>query len=140
MKLNPDCIRAVMLEIEKSWKITECEDGTLEMGSLNIYDLYNALPKFDKADIFYSVFNLDQVGYIDLNIQWASGGIPYYCVINHMTYAGHEFLDQIRDNKHWGLIKKGLSTVGNYSLSAISAVAEGVANAAISAFLKEAGL
>lgn len=140
MKLNPDCIRAVLLEIEKSWKIEELDDGNLYMDGIMLQTICDALPKFEKADIFYSLYNLDQAGYVDLNVQWADGGIPYYCMINHMPYAGHEFLNQIRDNNHWGLIKKGLGAVGNYSLNAISAVAEGVANAAISAFLKEAGL
>lgn len=134
MILNPDCIRAVLLEVEKSWKIEEY-DNVLQMGSINIEDLYKALPKYSKADIFYAAYNLDQIGYLDLSITWADGGIPYYCVINHMNYAGREFLDQIRDNKHWGLIKKGLSAVGNYSLNAISAIAEGVTSAAISTFL-----
>lgn len=140
MKLNPDCIRTVLLEIEKSWKIEQLDDGNLLMDGMLIQSLYDALPKFEKADIFYSLYNLDQAGYVDLSIQWADGGVPYFCMINHMTYAGHEFLNQIRDNKHWGLIKKGLTAVGNYSLDAISAVAEGIANAAIAAFLKESGL
>lgn len=140
MKLNPDCIRAVMLEIEKSWKIQECENGELQMGSLHIDDLCSALPKYTKADIFYTIFNLEQIGYIDADIEWAHGRIPYRCCINHLSFAGHEFLNQIRDNKCWSLVKQGLSSIGNYSLNAISAVAEGFANAAISVFLKESGL
>ena len=140
MKLNPDCIRAVMLEIEKTWELEIDDSGNIGLGNIPIEAMYQALPKYDKKDIFYSLYNLDQAGYIDLYVLWGDGGIAYCSTINHMTYAGHEFLDRIRDSKHWMTIKKGLDSVRGYSLDAISAVAEGVANAAIAAALKELGL
>lgn len=140
MKLNPDCIRAVMLEIEKSWELKVESSGSIRKEPLRIAHLYESLPDYDRTDIFYSVFNLQQAGYLDAKIQYAANGSVYYCAINHMTYAGHEFLDRVRDSKNWAKVKAGLDHVRNYSLDAISAVAEGVANAAIAAFLKEQGL
>lgn len=136
MKLNPDCIRDVMLEVEKSWEIYEEDSGALAMGCIEIGEIFQALPDYDKKDIFYSIYNLDQAGYLDVETIFADGGIVYHCVINSMTYQGHEFLDQIRDPKHWNAIKGGLSAVRNYSLDAINAIASGVTAAAISAYLK----
>ena len=140
MKLNPDCIRAVMLELEKSWDMDTDDRGNLFMGEITLDQLCSSLPKFDKKDIFYSLYNLEQAGYLDLSILWADGGIAYYCSVNHMTYAGHEFLESIRDSKHWAAVKNGMSAVRNYSLAAISSIAEGVANAAIAAYVKDLGL
>ena len=140
MKLNPDCIRAVMLEIEKTCELKLDHSGNIKKEPMSLSKLYAALPDYDRRDIFYSVFNLQQAGYLDAKIQYAANGSVYYCAINHMTYAGHEFLDRVRDSKNWAKVKAGLDHVRNYSLDAISAVAEGVANAAIAAFLKEQGL
>lgn len=140
MKLNPDCIRAVMLEVEKTWELRLDHSGNIRKECMNLHQLYAALDDYDRRDIFYSVFNLKQAGFLDANIHYADNGTVYHCSINHMTYAGHEFLDRIRDSKHWAKIKAGLDHVRNYSLDAISAVAEGVANAAIAAFIKEQGL
>lgn len=140
MKLNPDCIRAVMLEIEKSWEIGTDDRENIYMGNLGIESLYKALPDYDKKEIFYTLYNLDQARYIDLTVLWADGGIVYHCTVNHMTFEGHEFLNRIRDHKNWSKVKKGLDAVRNYSLDAISAVSEGIANAAIAAAIKELDL
>lgn len=137
MKLNPDCIRAVMIEVEKSWNLETDAGGNIAMGSLNINQLYKALPDYEKKDIFYCVYNLEQAGYLDLSIIWADGRIAYRCTINHMTYAGHEFLDKIRDPKQWSAVKNGLNAVRNYSLDAINAIASGVTTAAIAAYLEK---
>ena len=136
MKLNPDCMRAVMLEIEKNWEITSDSSGCLYMGEVNIRQLYSALDKYSKEDIFYSLYNLEQAGYLDLFVSAAAGGVILDCTVNHMTYDGHEFLNRIRDPKHWSVIKSGLSAVRNYSLDAINSIANGVTSAAISAYLE----
>ena len=135
MKLNTDCIREVMLEIEKLLAISTDPRGNLQMGFLDIEDLYKALPGYSKEDIFYTLSNLEQAGYVDLNVTWADGGILMYCEINCMTYAGHEFLAKIRDSQRWKAVKNGVSAIRDYSLSAIASVAEGIANAAISKFI-----
>lgn len=140
MKLNPDCIRAVLLEVEKNWELQLDSSGNIRKEAMNLAMLYNALPNYDKRDVFYTVSNLQQAGFLDAKIQYAANGTVYYCAINHVTYAGHQFLDRIRDTKNWSKIKAGLDHVRNYSLDAITALAEGVANAAIAAFLKEQGL
>lgn len=135
MKLNPDCIRAILLEIENSWEITATSDGILKMGNLSIEAIYNALPDYDKKDIFYSLYNLEQAGYVNMDVFWADGGV-YHCSINYMTYDGHKFLDSVRDSKRWAGVKKGLEAVRNYSLDVIASIAEGITSAAISKYLE----
>ena len=48
-----------------------------------------------------------------------------------LSPAGHEFLSNIRDNNNWAKIKDVSSTIGFASLKVVTAIAEGVATAAI---------
>lgn len=64
MKLNTDCVRSVMLKIEESHCFSPTADGLIANNPLQIEDLYDSLPKFTHEDIFYSLFNLEQAGYI----------------------------------------------------------------------------
>ena len=133
MKLNVECIRSVMLQLEETLSFTD--DGTyLVKNFVTLEHLCKLLPGYTKADIFYSLYNLDQAGYISASIHWGNGAV-YECSVNHMTYAGHEFLDKIRDGGQWDKIKRITSAIRNYSLSAIFAAAEGITNAAIAGLL-----
>lgn len=138
MKLNPECMRDVMLQIEKLWKIEIDDRGNIKNGFLHISVLYSALPSYTKEDIYYSLFNLKQAGYIEVSNMPFDNSISEYCV-NHMTFAGHEFLNRVRDTKNWSKIQKGMNALRNYSLDAITALSEGFTTAAISAVVKELG-
>lgn len=139
MKLSPDCIRSVMLQIEKDWSIKDDGRGHMAFGSLSLSQLCQSLPEYTQEDIFYTLHNLEQAGYIKAQSTWGSNSIYRYTV-NYMTYAGHEFLNGIRDPKHWAVIKSGMDAVRNYSLDAINAIASGVTSAAITAYFEKAGL
>lgn len=136
MKLDTNCVRDVLLAIEELQRVFVNDDGDVEKEALWINDLYAALPGYGREVVFYTLYNLEQAGYIDLTVQWISGCVNM-CAINHMTYEGHEFLESIRDSRQWTSVKKGLAAVRNYSLSAISSVAEGITNAAISSYLAQ---
>lgn len=58
-----------------------------------------------------------------------------FSAVESMTYAGHELLENIRDDGRWKAVTTGLAAVRNYSLSAISSLAEGITAGAISAYL-----
>ncbi len=58
----------------------------------------------------------------------------YKIHVADLSPNGHEFLAKIRDKNQWAAVKSGLSAVRNYSLSAISSVAEGITSAAISSY------
>lgn len=134
MKLNPECVRAVLLCVEERQRVFVNDENHVEKETLFLEDICNSLPDFDKAEIFYALNNLDQAGYISISTKWANGAV-YMCAVNDITYYGHEFLAHIRDTERWGVVKKALASVRDYSLSAISSVAEGVTTAAISAYL-----
>lgn len=124
-----------MLKIEELQKYVLSSDGGIENHALFFEPLCEALPKFSKEDIYYSLDIMEQAGFISMSADWSNNRM-YYCAVNYMTYAGHEFLDSIRDPKHWRTIKSGLSAVCNFSLSTIASIAEGVTTAAINAYLQ----
>ena len=136
MKLNADCIRDVLLELENSLSYRTNEEGHLERVFVSLHDLDCILIKYHKEDIFYTLTNLEQAGYIEMTAQWSGSGL-YRCVVNCITFRGHEFLEKIRDNQSWDKVKAGVAAVRNYSLDAISAIANGIASAAISAYFEK---
>lgn len=136
MKLNNDCLRDVMLVCEQNLKYVDLEDGYLAYTHISLPELVTALTQYTKPDIFYAVYMLDQAGFIKAKIQWIMGGVGY-CEIQQMTFAGHEFLEKIRDTKNWTKTKAALSAVRNYSLDAIQAISQGITSGAISAYLEK---
>ena len=134
MKLKPDCMRAVLLQLERELTYATNESGAIEKNFLTLEELDGLIVAFSKEDIFYSLSNLEQAGYIRMKANWTTTGL-YSCWIFDLTFLGHEFLDKIRDEKAWSQIQTGMEAVRNYSLDAITAIANGVASAAISAYL-----
>ena len=138
MKLKPDCIRDVLLQVEKLHTITVREDGDVAFGALMIDDLYEALPKYNKEDIFYTVYNLGQAGLLDISLSHGDDSVTF-CAITCITYDGHQLLEKIRDTKRWTLIRSILSPIRDYSLDAINQAANGAASGAITAALAQLG-
>lgn len=136
MKLNPDCVRDVLLSVEKLHQIEQVEDGSVLDEPINLGMISTNLPKYSKSDVFYTLKILGDGGLIDVDTQYADGGIVWYCEVSGLTFAGHEFIQKIRDNKQWGTIKKCLDALRNYSIDAISAVAEGITKAGIQSFVQ----
>lgn len=136
MKLNSDCMRDVMLRIEQMQTITADEENNMSIEALWIEDLYEPLAKYDKKDIFYALYNLDQAEYISTNLINGDDSALGY-VVNYITYEGHNFLDRIRDPKAWRYIKTAGSAIGNFSLSVINQIANGVTTALIDSYLSQ---
>lgn len=131
MKLNLDCMRDILLAVE-----------TLGFDeSLYFDDLSEKLPDYSTYELHYGCYKLYEAKLIDLvNFEIDGAVTPRTHEILDITFAGHEFLAKIRDRQRWGTIKSGASAIRDYSLSAISAIAEGVTSAAINAyFAKEKG-
>lgn len=136
MKLNLDCIRAVMLAIESKHRITIDDDNNADIGTIWFDELYSDLKNFSKEDIFYSLYNLDQAGYVNTTLVDGDSHITF-CAVNYMTYEGHEFLEKIRDSKRWKFVKAAGGAVRNFSLDAINQIANGATSALIEAFLEQ---
>lgn len=135
MKLDMNCVREILLFLELEPYFVTNEFGDIEASGCWLHSICEHLPDYSTENIYYSLSKLEEGKYIDMSTQWA-GNCLNECCVNFITLSGHEFLESIRDNERWAKIKSGLSAVRNYSLSAISSIAEGVTSAAIGSFLK----
>ena len=128
MKLDLDCVREVLLEVEK----LPFDD------ELRIEELYKALPKYDQDVVHYNVLKMIETDLLDGTcIERDDWRLPHVFFIYDITFTWHQLLAKVRDENRWGTVKKGLAAVRDYSLSAIGAIAEGVTSAAINAYISE---
>jgi len=135
MKLNPDCVRDVLLSVEKLHQIEQLENGSVIVEPVHWGAICADLPKYSRSDVFYTLKTLGDGGLIEIDIQYADGGMVWYCDVSGLTFKGHEFIQQVKDDNCWAKIKRGLDAVRNYSLDAMSAVAKGITSASIEAFI-----
>ncbi|WP_278244054.1 DUF2513 domain-containing protein [Catenibacterium mitsuokai] len=131
MELNKDCVRDVLLSCEELLKIDE--DGY--MNSLSHEELGQVLPNYKTEDIIYTVVKLKEAGFLDVKVTRASGNILVDVRINDITFTGHEFLNDIRDDNNWKKVKEIAKSVGAFSINMIAQIAVGVIQTNISALM-----
>ena len=117
MKLNLDCIRAILLKLE------ELPYGE-SYSSVNFGGLCST---YSQEDIDYSIKKLTEAHFIETDVSEFSD--ESYTYILDITYEGHQFLANIRDNTIWhnviGICKKiGVNSVGAVTQIAATVVAE----------------
>lgn len=121
MKLNPDCMRDVLIVMEKA--------GYQEY--LRPSAIYEALPTYSEDEINYTIIKLNEAKFIDAIIKEYNTGVTILS-LNDITYTGHQFLADVRSDSIWNEIKKISKKVGSDSISAISEIAASV----VSSFVK----
>lgn len=96
MKLNLDCIRAILLKLE------ELPYGE-SYSSVNFGGLCST---YSQEDIDYSIKKLTEAHFIETDVSELSD--ESYTYILDITYEGHQFLANIRDNTIWHVVRIGL--------------------------------
>lgn len=120
MKLNPDCMRSILLEAEKQPFGQE----------LLFTDLTHKLSKYSEDELAYTCIKLEEAGFITAVIIHADN-FSIVQFIDDITYEGHQFLANIRSDTIWNDIKEVSKKVGSNSLQAISQIATAVITAII---------
>lgn len=116
MKLNHDCIRDLLLYLEEN----------LNLGSfLNISSEFNedVLSSYSANDLIYTAQKLLEANYINAEIMHFMGTNIPSVRIRSITYQGHQFLDNIRDDGVWKETKKIASKVSSASIKILSDIA-----------------
>ena len=131
MELNKDCVRDVLLSCEELLKMDE--DGY--MNSLSHEELEQVLPNYKTEGIIYTVVKLKEAGFLDVKVTRASGNILVDVRVYDITFNGHEFLNDIRDDDNWKKVKDISKSVGAFSINMIAQIAIGVIQANISALM-----
>ncbi len=120
MKLNPDCMRDILIVMEDAGYLEELSPSTV----------YEALPNYAEDEINYSIIKLKEAGFIDAIIREYNNGLAILR-LDDITYTGHQFLADVRSDNVWNDIKEVSKKVGSNSISAISQIATGVISAII---------
>lgn len=114
MKLNNDCIRDILLYVEKN--------TTYEYPFASVEDLISRLTQYDKDTINYHIRKAHQGGLIDaINYR---DGVPLD--ISFLSWKGHEYIDTIRDGKVWEKLKDSTKNIASVSLPLLVKLAEDV--------------
>lgn len=114
MKLNPDCIRDILLTIEANtdyYKDWNFDSSCIKQKPLNHYT-------FD--EVIYHISQCNKTGLID-GCQIYLGGSAGY--IQDLSPLGHRFLADIRSDSVWNGVKSVAGKIGSTSLDALIQIA-----------------
>lgn len=122
MKLNPDCIRDLLLDVEaKSTfdNVVIYYEGTDE-------PLFN---KYGVDTVFYHIRQADYAGFFIGEVTYTS---DLSAIIIDLSPEAHEFLANIRQDTNWNKTKSIASKVGSFSLNVLKEISVGVISKVIS--------
>ncbi|MBU5673260.1 DUF2513 domain-containing protein [Paenibacillus brevis] len=117
MKLNHDCVRDLLLTIEETLPL----DAMALTTGLHQHE---NLSKYEYAEIVYCVSKLREAGYIETIGQDLISPVGRVIKVRGLTYTGHLFLDNIRDNKVWRTVKRQAATLASVSMNMLTSLAE----------------
>lgn len=114
MRLNPDCIRDILLSVEDLTGIDRVIVFT-DNSSIN-------LNKYSTEEVAYHINQCEYSGLIIVSSRFLGGG----CLIRDLTPNGHQFLADIRSDSTWNTTKEISKNIGTSSLDALKQIATGV--------------
>lgn len=116
MKLNPDCIRDILLLVEAETDL----ETLIRFDSDNPPD---SLSAYSSDEILYHVKQCELLGLFACDVSWFTTDD---CMVSYLSPAGHQFLSDIRSDTNWSKVKGIAKNVGSESFSAIKDIASGV--------------
>lgn len=124
MKLNPDCIRDILLTVEENTSYGK------PMG-YNTDSEYERLKPYSHEEAMYHIQQCEFSGLVTEVSYFLGGG----CMIHDLSPKGHEFLANIRLDTNWNKTKEVAKSVGSYSLDALTTIASKVITSVINSKL-----
>lgn len=120
LKLNQDCLRDLMLELEDKLFINT-HIYTDEFRTLEIFN------KYSDEDVYYSLKQLIKMGLINGATKNQAATVqPYYIDVYDIEPKGHEFLNNVRDDNVWKETKKRISKFASVSIPVLQQVSTAV--------------
>lgn len=118
MKLNPDCIRDVLIATEEKTGYHVNFDYPSEASDAP------SLSKYEDSEIRYHILQCAKNHLIELGKGESdlSDNMP----IKDLTPKGHQFLADIRSDTIWRKTKEVAGKIGSYSLDVLSQIASSV--------------
>lgn len=126
MKLNKDCIRDVLLFVEKECVYYDHPQFGRQLKSVSYKMLCEDkyFKQYDKFDIYYTVSKLFEGNYIQGYVI-PKGNYANFNIANidGLTLKGHDLTDNIRPETVWKQTKGVLEKIGDFSIGIMSQVA-----------------
>ena len=108
MKLNQDCVRDLLLYLEENLILNDF----LSIENISLKD-------YSTEELLYTADKLYEAGYINCSKK-IYDNVDSVIFVSSITYNGHQFLDNIRDEKVFAKTKSILSTFKSVSIEIIS--------------------
>lgn len=121
MKLNPDCVRAILLTIEGYTSYR----SVVSFDENNILE-YPLLVDYPLDDILYHLQKCDEAGFLV-----GAKLYPLSADVEGLHYKGHEFLENVREPKVWEKTKSAGKEIGINSIQNLGLIAANVASSLI---------
>ena len=118
MKLNYDCVRDVMLYLERN----------LNFGS-PIRDT-NINLNYNIEDVRYSLLKLHEINYLDGSVSKYMDG-EYSVITSDITFYGHKFIGEIQSDTIWDKTKSVSKDLGIQTINGITQIASSVISSLI---------
>tara|TARA_Y100000296_G_scaffold83612_2_gene115056 strand:+ start:159998 stop:160423 length:426 start_codon:yes stop_codon:yes gene_type:complete len=120
MKRDMDLIRDLLLQIEDGRRSFDLL--TPEIAEILGESSEGRLPREQAELLEYHLDLLDNAGLITIKAKLSGAAWQ----IGQITWAGHDFLDTIRDPAIWRETKAGAKKAGGFSLDLLKALAKGL--------------
>ena len=130
MKMNEDCTRDILTYLVEN--LTIQIDEKHNKGGFNEISMLMIMKEFDNKyqceDVWYSIYNLSQDGFIETNNIREQSRVGFAFVeIYNVTHRGHQLYETIQPENIWDKTKSVVSKVGVHTLGFIESVAHDVA-------------
>lgn len=111
MKRDMDLVREILILVSESSDSVD-------------FDVF-VNERYDRNFVIYTIEIMKEAGLINANVIKAYGGDYISATINSLTWAGNDFLDNIKNNKVWEEVKKTLAkTCKSASINVVKKLAE----------------
>lgn len=124
MKLNPDCLRAILLFVEDETDL----DNSVVIGP---YEMPSCLLDFPQNEVMYHIKQAELSNLILVD-RWFMDGS---CLIKYLTPDGHQFIGNIQSENLWNRVKNVAKNAGVNTIPALVQIASNLALSAIQSHL-----
>ncbi|MDK0862826.1 DUF2513 domain-containing protein [Clostridium perfringens] len=120
MRLNPDCIRDILLFVE--------DNTDYEKDCVSSDEILAALPNYDKNTLFYHINKMYSAELFD-DVYYSDDEVD---LVSSLSWTGHAYLDNIRDNNLWAKTKSAAGKFASISLPILIQKAADIATLSLS--------
>ena len=118
MRRDIDFVRELLLEIEGGKQLFETLDDD---AALFLTEKSSGLSKEDASRLEGHLNLLENAEFIEIEMRGSAGVI----MVGDITWAGHDFLDAVREPKVWTETKTRAEKVGGWTVGILTDIAKG---------------